>query len=432
MPPTSGILRTVRRDLLLALLLAIAATSLSLRSSRALAHGLLDDRNEDTWFDADIPRVYGDMTEGTDADRKRGLVLHPAFGLVTRPAVSLLKKTLGVEALSAVRCTLATVAALWIALLFACLRTMGCRPPDAALVALVALSSAGAFFWLGIPETYALASIGILAAFLLTAVGKRRFLSDAWYVGVTALAFAFTLTNGAYALLVAFLQRPWKRAVAIAGAGLAIVLLLVAVQVVVHPEGRLFPRGRREARFLQFPGPERIGRVTVAATMHSIVMPGLGRTAQPRRDGSARLCLRVQQEPPASAGGWGLIGTCAWGALLAIGLWALVTLRTQQRLRLTLAAGLCFELILRAFYGPETFLAALHFVPLLVGIAALATLTGARPLALLLAAVVAITATLNNTARFDEAVAFYGREGRPPRIPPALNPPASPPARGVP
>jgi hypothetical protein len=418
--------------LLLALLLAIAAATLSGRSSRALAHGLLDDRNEDTWFDADIPRVYGDMTDGADTDRKRGLVLHPAFGLVTRPVVAVLSMALGLEALPAVRSTVATAAALWIALLFACLRAMGCRRPDAALVALVALSSAGAFFWLGVPETYTLASIGILAAFLLTAVGERRRLSEAWYVGVTALAFAFTLTNGAYALLVAFLQRPWKRAVAIAGAGLAIVLLLVAEQVAVHPEGRLFPRGRREARFLQFPGPERIGRVTVAATMHSIVMPGLGRVAQPRRDGSARLCLSVQQEPPASAGGWGLIGTCAWGALLAIGLWALVTLRTQQGLRLTLAAGLCLELTLRAFYGPETFLAALHFVPFLVGIAALATLTRARPAALVLAAVVAISAMLNNASRFDEAVAFYGREGRPPRIPPAISPPASPPAADIP
>jgi hypothetical protein len=421
----------VRRDLLLALLLAIAAISLSLRSSRALAHGLLDDRNEDTWFDADIPRVYGDMTDGADTDRKRGLVLHPAFGLVTRPAVAALRWAFGLEAQMAVRCTLVTEAALWIALLFACLRAMGCRRPDAALVALVALSSAGAFFWLGVPETYALASIGILAAFLLTAVGERRFPSDAWYVGVTALAFAFTLTNGAYALLVAFLQRPWKRAVAIAGAGLAIVLLLLATQVVVHPEGRLFPRGRREARFLQFPGPERIARVTVAAMVHTVVMPGLGRIAQPRRDGSARLCLSVQQEPP-SGDGWGLIGTCAWAVLSAIGLWALVTLRTHRSLRLTLAAGLGFELTLRAFYGPETFLAALHFVPLLVGIAALATFTRARHVALMLAGVVAISATVNNASRFDEAVAFYGREGRPPRIPPALSPPASPPAAGVP
>lgn len=422
----------MRRDLLLALLLAMAAAALSGRSSRALERGLLDDRNEDTWFDADVPRVHGDMTDGADADRKRGLVLHPAFGLVTRPAVAVLSNALGLEALPAVRSTLATAAALWIALFFACLRAMGCRRPDAALIALVALSSAGAFFWLGVPETYALASIGLLAGLLLAAVGEGRRLNDAWYVCGTALAFAFTLTNGVYALLPTFLQRPWKRALAIGAIGLAVVLLLVAVQAAAHPEGRLFPRGRREARFIQLPGPERIGRVTVAATIHSIVMPGLGRVAQPRRDGSARLCLSVQDEPPASAGGWGLIGTCAWGALLGIGFWALVTLRTQQGLRLTLAAGFCFELILRAFYGPETFLAALHFVPLLVGVAALATLTQARPVALVLAAVVAISATLNNNSRFDEAVAFYGREGRPPRIPPTLSPPASPPAADIP
>ena len=412
----------MRRDLLLALLLAAAAAAVSGRCSRALERGLLEQRNEDTWFDADIPRAFAAMTGGT-TDRNRGVLFHPAFGPVTRLVVLLAQSGLGMEALPAVRLTLALTAALWASLQFAFLRALGCTRVDATLFACMSLSSAAALFWLAVSESYALGSLSIVAALLLAAVAERRPVADAWHAGVTALTFAFTVTNGVFGLLAGFAHRSLKRVAATGAAGLAAVIVLVAGQVATNPESRLLPRGRREARFFQIPDVARVREVAIAATLHSMVMPGLGRLAQPRRDGGARFCLSVQQEAPGSGGDAGVVAAVCWAALLALGLFALATIRELRGPRLVLAAGLAFELTLRAFYGPETFLASLHFLPLLVGMTALATLTRARPVALVLAVLLAVSAAVNNAARFGEAVAFYGEEGRSPRIPPPAPPP---------
>jgi hypothetical protein len=411
----------MRRDLLLALGLAAVAACVSGRSSRALEKGLLDPNNEDTWFDGDISRAYEAMTGG-ETGRGRGLVVHPAFGVVAHVPVALLRRGLRLEPLPAVRLSLALATALWISLLFAVMRVMGCPRSDGAVLALMASSSAATLFWSGVPETYVLASLSLLAALLLVAVAEGRRLSDGWYVGTTALTFAVTVTNGIYGFLATLAHRPLRRTAAIAAVGLSIVAALVAMQVAASPTGRLFPRGRREARFLQVPGPERLREVSLAMTMHTMVMPSLGRLAQPRRDGSARLCLSVQKEPPGSAGGWGAVAVACWGLLLALGLWALATLETLRRLRLLLALGLGFELVLHAFYGLETFLAAFQFLPLLVTIVGLATLTRARTVVLALAVALTVAAAVNNTARFGDAVEFYGREGHPPRIPPPAAP----------
>jgi hypothetical protein len=59
---------------------------------------------------------------------------------------------------------------------------------------------------------------------------------------------------------------------------------------------------------------------------------------------------------------------------------------------------------------------------LLVTLVALPALTRARPVVLVLAMALVAANVVNNASRFEEAVAFYGRAGRPPRIPPAVEP----------
>jgi hypothetical protein len=408
----------VKKEALPVLLLAAAAAILSLRTSDVLDRGLLEGRNEDTWFDADISRAHDAMT-GAGEERHERLLLHPAYGLVARATVAVFESAARLGPHAAVRAALASMAVLWIVLLFAVLRAMGCPRGDATLLGGMALSSASAVFWLGVPETYALASIGLLSALLLVAATEGRRLGDAWYSGVTALSVAFTVTNGAYGLLVTFLRRPWRRAVALALLGGGLVAALVAAQVALSPGVQLLPSGRREALFVFVPSPGRAAEVLTAATVHAMVMPRLGRVAQPRRDGGARLCLSVQSQPPGSGGRLGAVAVACWSALVGLGLWALATLKTARALRVALASGLGLELTLRSLYGPETFLAALQFLPLLVGISGLALLTPARPLALVLAGVLTVSTAVNNASRFDEAVSFYGESGRPPRLPPS-------------
>lgn len=54
-------------------------------------------------------------------------------------------------------------------------------------------------------------------------------------------------------------------------------------------------------------------------------------------------------------------------------------------------------------YGNETFLYSLHWVPLLVVVAALGMRTRLRPIALALAAVAVIAMLVSNTRRFELA-----------------------------
>ena len=64
------------------------------------------------------------------------------------------------------------------------------------------------------------------------------------------------------------------------------------------------------------------------------------------------------------------------------------------------------QLVLHMLFGWETFLFSIHFVPLLVVVAALSTLTRARVVALSLAGAVTVFAGINNFIQFGKATAF--------------------------
>jgi hypothetical protein len=60
------------------------------------------------------------------------------------------------------------------------------------------------------------------------------------------------------------------------------------------------------------------------------------------------------------------------------------------------------QLALHILYGEETFLYSLHFVPLLIVVAAASTLTSTRPYALALVALLLATTTINNAQVFQQ------------------------------
>jgi len=87
---------------------------------------------------------------------------------------------------------------------------------------------------------------------------------------------------------------------------------------------------------------------------------------------------------------------------------ALVVFRIAPHRPARAVLGLTFlgQLPLHLVYGSETFLYGLHFVPLLVVLAALSTQTPARPVALLLAGALVVTATTNNVTQFTKATSY--------------------------
>ena len=73
----------------------------------------------------------------------------------------------------------------------------------------------------------------------------------------------------------------------------------------------------------------------------------------------------------------GIVGVILWSLLLGLGLWALLSTKRPRRSVWRLAS-LLGQLGLHTLYGDETFLYSLHFLPLLITVAALSTLTHLR------------------------------------------------------
>jgi hypothetical protein len=116
--------------------------------------------------------------------------------------------------------------------------------------------------------------------------------------------------------------------------------------------------------------------------------------------------MLTQPAAPGSAGPLGVVSVGLWIALLAIGVTALVSLRTHARLRLFLVGVIAGQFALHVAFGNETFLYAPNFLPLLVGLAALGLLTRMRPAVLALAGLLVLTNTVNNVGQHMRADAF--------------------------
>jgi hypothetical protein len=105
------------------------------------------------------------------------------------------------------------------------------------------------------------------------------------------------------------------------------------------------------------------------------------------------------------------VAVACWLTILVAGLWGLVTLRGLDRFRWALGLTLLGQVGLHLVYGDETFLYSLHFLPLLLALAACATQLPARqPLRLVLLLLIVLVA-LNNTQQFQRAVEFMRAHG---------------------
>ena len=402
-----GILLRVRPywpDLLIITLLTVVGAVVSYRGAQTIDPLLLTPYAQNTWFESDIDRVYANMVSRLSDHHRTNA--HPLFPIIAHPAVFVVERALGVGPAVAIRLVIAAVAALWASAQFVLLRLLGCRRLDAFLLSGVAGASSAAIFWFAVPETYSFGSLTILLALILVAVAERRPLSDWRYVGVSALTLSITVTNWMSGLLATLVSRPWRRALQISVNAFAAVTLLWGLQKFVYPSAVFFIGDTEERSYLFTPEPRHVLNVARSFAFHTVVMPTIEvrqfRQKRPMREG-----MIVQQSPPGSAGAWGAVAAGAWGALLGLGLWALVSLKQHAKLRLVLAGMLVGQLALHLVYGGETFLYALNFAPLLVTVAALSTLTRARPVALALAALLVVTSAVNNVARLRDAAAFY-------------------------
>jgi len=102
----------------------------------------------------------------------------------------------------------------------------------------------------------------------------------------------------------------------------------------------------------------------------------------------------------------GIAAVLGWLGLLALGLWGMARRSALPRLSLAVGLVLLGQFALHLVYGDGAFLYAAHYVPLLVIVAAFASTTPARWIALGLAALVIVAGGINNVAMFKEASAL--------------------------
>jgi hypothetical protein len=383
-------------DLLIAGALAVALAATSWWTAAQIGPAVL--AYNDCWFEADILRVYLNMSNRF-SDQWR-ISEHPLFSLLAFPPVKTLH-WLGLEVPLAVRAVIAGTAAIWIASLFGLLRLVGCRRGDTVLCSLMGALSAASLFWFAVPETYSFGSVSIIWALTLVALSQHRRVPEPLFVAVSALTLSFTITNWMAGIVAAAATHPWRRAVQLTVNAFCVVVILWAVEAELFPKVPFFLTAPRDEHGHTLPveagGP---GIVARAFIYHGMVMPAF-KVSEPREVRRPR--LNVQASSLGSGGTWGLIATGLWTGLLGLGAWAIVTIRPLRSFRLALTAILVGQLTLHGVYGAETFLYSLHWLPLLVALAALGTLTSFRPLVLLLAAGLVLTLAVNNVGQFLDA-----------------------------
>jgi glucose/arabinose dehydrogenase len=349
----------------------------------------------DVWFQADIPRVIGQMT-GFDLTRAR---LHPVFPLVAYPGVAGLQ-ALGAGEVTAIRLFTAFGAGVWLAALFAALRAIGCRTTDAVVFTALGAVSGASLLVVPVPESFALGGASILAVIVLVAVARRRPVSPIAEVGASVASFGFTLTNGMAAVAAALVRRPWARSMAVLVAAVAIVAAMIVAMGALFPSFRGVPSLDVERRFILHPAAGGPVHSAAAALSHGMIVPEIREVTAP----SGVRALSVQRSWPGTGTPVAPVGVAAWAGLLGLGVWALARGPGPGVVRAALALTVAGQVGLHLLYGEEVFLFSPHVIPLLILVTALGTLTPHRRWTLVLAAVLLVAAAVNNLTQLSAAL----------------------------
>jgi hypothetical protein len=393
-----------RHDILIIFAFAVISGCFSFLLLQRLDPAILND----TWFEADIPRVFDSMTSRTGNHYRTKV--HPLFSLIAYPPVFGLKLVFGVSPRMAVNIVITAVAMLWISSFYLLLRLIRCHRLDAILFTLLMITSATAMCWTVVPETYIFGSLSILLALITTAISQRYEIPSWWYTAISSLTMSFTITNWMAGIFATFIKYHWKRALQITVNAFCAVVILWGVQKYIFPTATFFLGDKEEIEYVNNPhtgGPLHIMR---SFFFHTMIIPQINISY--RYEPPVPILI-TQPSPIGSASTWGLIAVFVWIILLGLGLKSLFFLDQATQFRKVLALTLLGQFALHMLYGDETFLYSLHYGPLLVLVASLTTLTRDRIKALVLVVLLLITAGVNNAHQLGEATklaCIYGQQ----------------------
>ncbi len=390
----------------IAILLAAVLGLASLVASGTLDTVLFGILGRDVWFQADIERVHYNMID-VASDHFRTNV-HPLFSLMgyfsTQAVHKIFNLSLETHLAHAVRGVIALIASLWMASFYVLLRLLSLKRIDAILFAVLAGVSSSSLFWFSVPETFSFGSLAILSALIVAAVAQYRNVAESWFVATGVATLGTTLTNWMAGLIVAFINLDWWKAVRVTVVTLLIVILLWLLEKKFFPSAEFFIGNSGETSYMFREEAGGLWRKLVAFFSFSMVMPDIELVVRTVNSPEWKI-FSIQHALPWSGGLLGGVAVLSWFVLLCTGLWNLFTGSLSVRMRLSIGLILLGQLSLHLVYGEETFLYALHYLPLLVVVAALGTLSGSRRIVLFFVVFLICTAGTNNILQFHKAQA---------------------------
>ncbi len=396
-------IRQNRQDILIVLILAVAAGFASYSLAQLISPDSLK-RGGTIWFEADIPRVFSNMTDRFSNHYR--VKVHPLFSLIGYFPVYLLRKFFDFELIVAVKTVIAIVASLWLGTLFIVLRLIGCCRWDAMLFSLLGAISAASVFWFTVPETYPFGSLSILLALGFAMLTEYYQISSLWYILVSTLTLSFTTTNWMVGILATAVNHRPKQSLQITVNAFALVTVLWGVQKYLFPSAVFFLGDKEEKKYLYvFKSASDYSRVIQSFFSHTLVMPEIG--LQELSKGLYYQSMLTQASSPGSGSFWGACAVGLWIALLGLGLWGFFSSKKHTKFRIVLGFSLLGQLALHLVYGNETFLYSLHFLPLLIILAAFSVLTSTRLIALILAGILVICTGINNGLLFHQILQYF-------------------------
>jgi hypothetical protein len=361
----------------------------------------------DIWFDGDINKRFLGMSDSTYSHAT--VSVHPLYPLFSCLPILQILTIFHLDYITGIRAFISVVSGLFVGTIFILFRLLGYHKIDAAIFSILASITASARFWFVVPESFLFGGETILLVYCIVAVADYRKLSPYWYMAANVLTVGITITNSMAGIIATISGNRWKQCLKIFAGAFVLFILLATIQKIFFPTAPLraiFTSGAGEQTdYLYWPSNiYMVLKRYIVFFFHSIVMPSIQIVNSNWIGSPGGQVLSIQTSDLGSGGWWGKVATVTWGGLLALGLYALFSLKQHPRLRFTLGLTLLGQLLLHTIHGVEIFLYSLHYAPSLVILVSLSVLTKMRPVVLGLALILVVTAGVNNALQFSNAI----------------------------
>ena len=358
-------------------------------------------RSWDIWFDSDPVRVVSAVHSRLDSFHGRSSI-HPLWSLLVASPFILITKAIGLE--PSVALYVFMQGFVLGAMFFATLRVFSIRRPDAALVSLLLLSTASAWFWFGLPETFLLGAASMLVSVIWLAL--PRGLHDTWSaVAQSMISFSMTITNWFAGIAAAVIGLGFRRAFFVSCAAFSFVSVLAVLQYRVFPASGKFMNIWPDHRFVGVNGTfwqhveTFFFKSFAAATPHLVLPQG---DTRPAVELSRMQIAELASEPSAT------LYVSIWAGLIYLGIHAVREGNVARKPALLVGSIIVFNFLLHSLYELETFLYSMHSIPFFAIVAAWSLLGSWRPIVTRGMIVAAIgLGMFHNSAKFAEVIAWH-------------------------